>query len=141
MSPSGFLECHHLELYVGNTRQASHYYQRTCGFEPVAHSGLITGARDDEAIALRQGDIRILLKSALHPRAPSAEYVQRHGEGVYDVALEELDARAVFERAVEHGATPIHAPAEDEDDFGSVVRATIGTPGLVRQHAHSAERI
>jgi 4-hydroxyphenylpyruvate dioxygenase len=132
VAPSTFLGCHHLELYVGNTRQASHYYQSACGFEPVAHSGLTTGARDDDAIALRQGDIRILLKSALHPDAPSAEYVRRHGEGVYDVALEVLDAQAVFERAVEGGATAIHPPAADEDDFGSVVRATIGTPGPVR---------
>jgi 4-hydroxyphenylpyruvate dioxygenase len=132
MPASGFLGIHHLEIYVGNARQSSHYYRTVCGFEPVARAGLETGQRDEYAIAMTQGSIGILLKSALRPDAPAAEFVRRHGEGVHDIAFEVTDAAAQFERAIQHGATPILAPTEVEDEQGAIVRAIIGTHGSVR---------
>ena len=33
----------HCEMYVGNAKQASHYYQSTMGFNLVAYQGLETG--------------------------------------------------------------------------------------------------
>ena len=36
----------YLELFVGNTRQAAHFYRTAFGFTPVAYAGLETGARD-----------------------------------------------------------------------------------------------
>jgi 4-hydroxyphenylpyruvate dioxygenase len=129
---TGFLGIDHLEIYVGNARVSSHYYRTVCGFEAVAQAGLETGRRDECAIAMTQGSIRILLKSALHPSAPAAEFVREHGEGVHDIAFEVTDVGEVFELAVRHGARPIQPPAVVEDEHGAVVRATIGTHGSVR---------
>jgi len=36
----------YVELYVGNAKQAAHYYQTAFGFQPVAYSGLETGQKD-----------------------------------------------------------------------------------------------
>ena len=33
----------HVEFYVGNARQAAHFYDKTFGFKPVAKLGLETG--------------------------------------------------------------------------------------------------
>jgi 4-hydroxyphenylpyruvate dioxygenase len=84
------------------------------------------------AIVLRRGEIQIVLKSALHARAPAAEYVKRHGEGVHDVALAVEDLGAVFTSAVSHGATVVEPPSVVQDEHGSVVRAVLGTAGIFR---------
>ena len=36
----------HCELYVGNAKQAAHYYQSCLGFQPIAYQGLETGNRE-----------------------------------------------------------------------------------------------
>ena len=35
----------HVELWVGNARQAAHFYTRAFGFQEVAYAGLETGLR------------------------------------------------------------------------------------------------
>lgn len=36
----------YVEFFVGNAKQAAHYYQSAFGFEPIAYAGLETGVRD-----------------------------------------------------------------------------------------------
>ena len=36
----------HIEFYVGNARQASHFYANAFGFDVTAYSGLETGNRE-----------------------------------------------------------------------------------------------
>ncbi len=36
----------HVEYYVGNAKQAAHFYDKTFGFKPVGKLGLETGVRD-----------------------------------------------------------------------------------------------
>ncbi|HEV2765170.1 MAG TPA: VOC family protein, partial [Pyrinomonadaceae bacterium] len=74
----------HLEIYVGNARQAAHFYRTVFGFTPVAYRGLETGDRDRTSVALRQNDIRIVLTEALGPDSEVAEHVKLHGEDVKD---------------------------------------------------------
>jgi len=118
-----------IEFYVGNAKQASHYYRAAFGFQLVAYRGPETGTRDRASYALQQGKIRFVLTTALVPDSDIAQHVTRHGDGVKDLALWVDDARQAFARAVERGATPVHEPRVLRDDDGEVVIAAIRTYG------------
>ncbi|MGB8509859.1 MAG: VOC family protein, partial [Pyrinomonadaceae bacterium] len=90
----------HLELYCGNARLASHFFQQAWGFQPVAYAGLETGLRDRESIVMQQGRVKLLLTAPLVPDGELAEQLRRHGDGVKDVALAVEDAHAAFSEAV-----------------------------------------
>jgi 4-hydroxyphenylpyruvate dioxygenase len=119
-----------IEFWVGNARQAAHFYRTAYGFSPVAYAGPETGVRDRASYVLAQGEVRLVLTTALAPDSPIAEHVARHGDGVRDVALGVLDARRAFEAAVvERGARPVLEPEELKDDHGVLRRAAIATYG------------
>jgi 4-hydroxyphenylpyruvate dioxygenase len=124
----------YIELYVGNAKQAAHYYQGAFGFQQVAYRGPETGTRDRASYLLQQQKIRLVLTSVTRPDASPlakeiAAHVHRHGDGVKDLALWVDDARQAYAKAVERGAKPIHEPKVYRDDDGEVVIAAIGTYG------------
>jgi 4-hydroxyphenylpyruvate dioxygenase len=119
----------HLEFYVGNAKQAAHYYCSAFGFTPLAYAGPETGLADRASYVIAQNDLRFVLTSALRSESPIAEHVRRHGDGVVDVAFRATDARAVYETAVANGARAVAEPRARRDDRGEVVTATIGTYG------------
>ncbi|MEM6645845.1 MAG: 4-hydroxyphenylpyruvate dioxygenase [Bacteroidota bacterium] len=121
----------YIEFYVGNAKQAAHFYQHAFGFRPVAYRGLETGARDTTSVVLVQGKIRFVLTAPLTPAHPIAAHVQQHGDFVRDVALWVDDARAAYDGAIARGATGVRAPDVLEDKLGRVVRASIATYGDV----------
>jgi 4-hydroxyphenylpyruvate dioxygenase len=119
-----------VEFWVGNARQAAHFYRTGYGFRPVAYAGPETGVRDRASYVLAQGEVRLVLTSAMTPDSPIAEHVARHGDGVRDVGLGVLDARRAFEAAVvERGARPVLEPEEQKDEHGVLRRAAIATYG------------
>src|ERR687886_3064061 len=77
----------YIEFYVGNAKQAAHYYRSAFGFQLVGYRGPETGIRDRASYLLQQGKVRFVLTSALTPNHPVAEHVHRHGDGVRDLAL------------------------------------------------------
>jgi len=118
----------YIEFYVGNAKQAAHYYRAAFGFQLVGYRGPETGVRDRASYLLAQGKIRFVLTTAirsdLSPEANKvAEHVQKHGDGVHDIALWVDDARDAFAKAVERGATPFREPAVLHDDDGEIVTA------------------
>jgi 4-hydroxyphenylpyruvate dioxygenase len=119
----------YIEFYVGNAKQASHYYRAAFGFQLVAYRGPETGTRDRASYVLQQGKIRFVLTTALAPSGEVAEHVARHGDGVKDLALWVDDAREAYRRAVERGAAPVQEPRVLRDDEGEVVVAAIRTYG------------
>jgi 4-hydroxyphenylpyruvate dioxygenase len=119
----------YVELYVGNGKQAAHFYQWAFGFQLVAYRGPETGVRDRASYLLTQGKIRLVLTTPLSPDGPIAEHVQRHGDGVRDIALWVEDARQSYEAAVERGARSIAPPQAARDEHGEVVTASIGIYG------------
>jgi 4-hydroxyphenylpyruvate dioxygenase len=123
------LEFDHLELWVGNAKQAAHYYCTAFGFEPLAYAGPETGARGRSSYVVRQNDLILVLTSALVADDPVSEHVKRHGDGVRDVALRTPDARQAFAAAVAGGAKPLTDPQTTEDEHGRVVTAQIATYG------------
>ena len=102
----------HVEFYVGNARQAAHFYEKTFGFEPVAKVALETGSRDRASYVLKQGDIRFVFTSALVPDHEIARHCQLHGDGVKTIALTVRDCDAAMKRAVGLGGAVLYGPLD-----------------------------
>ena len=119
----------YIELYVGNAKQAAHYYRAAFGFTLVAYRGPETGTRDRASYLLQQGKIRFVLTTAIRPDLSAdakriAEHVHTHGDGVRDIALWVDDTRDAFRKAVERGAEPVQQPTVLTDDEGEIVTAS-----------------
>ena len=123
------LEFDYLELYVGNAKQAAHFYCTAFGFEPLAYAGPETGVHDRASYVVAQDRFRLVLTSSLVPGDAIAEHVGRHGDGVHDVALRTENARAAYAAVMAGGAHGIAEPRELHDADGTAVVATIGTYG------------
>ncbi|HEY8256343.1 MAG TPA: 4-hydroxyphenylpyruvate dioxygenase [Gemmatimonadales bacterium] len=118
-----------IEFYVGNAKQASHYYRAAFGFELLAYRGPETGTRDRASYLLQQGKVRFLLTTPMSPDHLIAAHINRHGDGVRDIALWVDDAREAFRLAVERGAHGVQEPTVLRDDQGEVIIAAIQTYG------------
>ena len=114
-----------VEFYVGNAKQAAHYYQSAFGFQLIGYRGPETGTRDRASYVLQQNKIRLVLTTPLGPEGEIAEHLRKHGDGVRDIALWVEDTRDAFAKAVERGAVPQHEPKVLKDDSGEVVIAAI----------------
>jgi 4-hydroxyphenylpyruvate dioxygenase len=119
----------YVEFYVGNAKQAAHYYKTAFGYQSLAYAGLETGVRDRASYVLKQDKIRLVLTTALNSESPIGEHVKKHGDGVKVVALWVEDATAAFEETTKRGAKPFMQPTVEEDEHGKVVRAGIYTYG------------
>jgi 4-hydroxyphenylpyruvate dioxygenase len=119
----------YVEFYVGNAKQAAHYYQTAFGFQLVGYRGPETGVRDRVSYLLIQNKIRLLLTSPLGPDGPIADHLHKHGDGVRDIALWVDDARDAYKKAVERGAKGVQEPKVQKDENGEVVSAAIAIYG------------
>ncbi|MBA3579040.1 MAG: 4-hydroxyphenylpyruvate dioxygenase [Gemmatimonadaceae bacterium] len=119
----------YIEFWVGNAKQASHYYRTAWGYRVAAYRGPETGVRDRVSYLLEQGKIRLVLTSALGSSGPIADHVHKHGDGVRDLALWVDDAREAFRLAVERGAKAAKEPEVVEDRDGEFITAAIHTYG------------
>jgi 4-hydroxyphenylpyruvate dioxygenase len=119
----------HLELYVGNAKQAAYFYERALGFTQTAYAGPETGMRDRASYVLDQNDIRLVVTSGLRPDSEITKFACAHGDGVKDVALTVPDAKEAYRQAVQRGARSVTEPHWIEDDYGRVELASIATYG------------
>ncbi len=118
-----------IEFYVGNAKQAAHYYGSAFGFQLLAYRGPETGHRESASYLLQQDRVRLLLTTPIRSEGEIADHVHRHGDGVKDIALWVDDARSAFSLAVERGARPAREPKVIKDDDGEMVVAAIHTYG------------
>lgn len=131
----------YLELYVGNCKQAAHFYQTAFGFQPLAYAGLETGLKDRESYVLQQGKIRLVLTSPLKGGTDIGRHIDIHGDGVKVVALGVDDAESAFLETVSRGAEPFMEPVVEKDQHGWVRRSGIHTYGetvhiFVERHSY-----
>jgi 4-hydroxyphenylpyruvate dioxygenase len=119
----------HIELYVGNAKQAAHYYKTAFGFQSMAYAGPETGVRDRASYVVQQGKIRLVLTSPLKSAHPISEHVMKHGDGVKILALEVDDAYKSFEETTKRGAKPYMEPQTLTDEHGEVRLSGIFTYG------------
>jgi 4-hydroxyphenylpyruvate dioxygenase len=119
----------YVEFYVGNAKQAAHYYRTAFGFQLAGYLGPETGVRDRVSYLLTQNKLRFVLTAALSGDSEIAAHVNLHGDGVKDLAFWVDDTRDAFAKAVERGAVPVYAPKVLKDEHGEVVIAAIRTYG------------
>lgn len=114
----------HVEFYVGNAKQAAHFYDRVFGFTPKAYMGLQTGVRDRASYVMEQGKVRFVFTSALQPDHEVGRHCALHGDGVKTVALEVGDVDATMDEVRKREAT-ILQPAQAFEDENGVVKTGI----------------
>jgi len=131
----------HVEFYVGNAKQAAHFYDKSFGFEPVAKKGLETGCRDRASYVMRQGKINFLFTSAFSPDHEITRFASLHGDSVRAIGLTVPDVERSVREMRARGATVVQPPVRTEDEHGWIETAEIRYAGdvvfrLVERHAY-----
>lgn len=119
----------YVELYVGNAKQAAHFYKTAFGFQSYAYRGLETGSKDTVSYVLKQDKIRLVLTSPLTSKSKINDHLVMHGDGVKVIALWVDDARGAYEETTKRGAKSYMEPTVENDEHGEVVRSGIYTYG------------
>lgn len=119
----------YVEFYVGNAKQAAHFYKTAFGFQSLAYAGPETGVKDRVSYVIVQNKLRFVLTTPLQPGNEIAEHIDKHGDGVKVLAIWVDDARSAFEETTKRGAKPYLQPVVEKDEFGEIVRSGIHTYG------------
>ncbi|WP_328990935.1 4-hydroxyphenylpyruvate dioxygenase [Kribbella sp. NBC_01245] len=125
----------HVEMYVGDARQAAFYLGTAFGLHVHGQGGPETGLADQRSLLLRESDVQILLTSGLAANHPAAEYVQRHGDGVAVVGLEVDNAAVAYTTLLSRGAISVTEPITytDEKETTVVVAAVAGFGDVIHR--------
>lgn len=119
----------YIELYVGNAKQAAHYYKTAFGFQSLAYAGPETGVREYASYVLVQNKIRLVLTTPLRPDHPMNDHIRKHGDGVKMLALWVDDAYDAYEQTVSRGAKSFMEPKTLSDAHGEARMSGIYTYG------------
>ncbi|NES21191.1 MAG: 4-hydroxyphenylpyruvate dioxygenase [Symploca sp. SIO3E6] len=120
----------YVELWVGNAKQAASFYQTRLGFSLFAYRGLETGSPTWTSYALRQGEVTLIVSSALPPDNDTFNaHIACHGDAVRDIAFRVTECKSTYDQAITAGAVSVHPPQEQVDTYGRIVIATIKTVG------------
>ncbi len=118
-----------VEFYVGNAKQAAHFYKTAFGFQSLAYKGLETGSKDEVSYVLQQGKIKLVLTTPLNSKSPINDHLRKHGDGVKVIALWVEDAHKAYEETTKRGAKSYFEPKIHRDDSGEIVTSGIYTYG------------
>ena len=119
----------YVEFYVGNAKQAAHFYKTAFGFQSLAYSGPETGTRDKASYVIRQNKLTFVLTTPLRSGNPIADHISRHGDGVKFIALKVEDATSAWNETTKRGGKSFMEPVTLTDDDGEVVMSGIHTYG------------
>ncbi len=133
----------HVRFYVGNAKQAAHYYSTGFGMTVVAYRGpeqagaattpeLAQECRDHAEYVLVSGSARFVLVGPVHADAEAARHHALHGDGIIDIALEVPDVDKAYVHALKQGAVSITEPHDETDANGTIRIASIKTYGDTR---------
>src|SRR5881409_1671444 len=86
----------YIEFYVGNAKQAAHFYKSSFGFQSLAYSGPETGVKDRASYAIRQNKLTFVLTTPVRPNNEIADHIYKHGDGVKALALKVEDATSAW---------------------------------------------
>ncbi len=121
----------YVEFYVGNAKQAAHFYKTALGFQSLAYAGLETGMKDRTSYVVVQDKIRLIFTTPMPNKENQGifDHIAKHGDGVKVIALWVEDARKSWEETTKRGAKSYFEPRVEKDEHGEVVRAGIHTYG------------
>src|SRR3989440_11179749 len=121
----------YIEFYVGNAKQAAHFYKSVFGFQSLAYAGPETGVKDRASYAIRQNKLTFVLTTPLRPKGEIAAHIQKHGDGVKVIALKVKDATSAWKETTKRGGKSYMEPKTLKDEHGKVVMSGIHTYGEV----------
>jgi 4-hydroxyphenylpyruvate dioxygenase len=119
----------YVEFYVGNAKQAAHFYKTAFGFQSLAYAGPETGQMDRASYVIRQNKLTFVLTTPLRPGNPIADHIYEHGDGVKYLALRVPDATSAWEETTKRGGKSYLEPRHLTDENGEVVISGIHTYG------------
>src|SRR5678810_421510 len=119
----------YVEFYVGNAKQAAHYYMSAFGFQAIAYAGPETGIKDRVSYVVRQNKLTFVLTTPLRPNNEIADHIYKHGDGVKALALRVDNATDAWEQTTKRGAATYLDPQRLKDNEGEVVLSGIHTYG------------
>ncbi len=119
----------YVEFYVGNAKQAAHFYKTAFGFQSLAYAGPETGVKDKVSYVIRQNKLKFVLTTPLKTNNEIADHIYKHGDGVKVLALKVEDATYAWEQTTQRGAKNYLQPTTLKDDNGEVVLSGIHTYG------------
>jgi 4-hydroxyphenylpyruvate dioxygenase len=119
----------YVEFYVGNAKQAAHYYMSAFGFQALAYAGPETGVKDRASYAVRQHKLTFVLTTPIRGNNEIADHIYKHGDGVKFLALKVDDAKDAWEQTTTRGAKSYMEPQVLKDKDGEAVMSGIHTYG------------
>ena len=119
----------YVEFYVGNAKQAAHFYKTAFGFSSLAYAGPETGMKDKVSYVIRQNKLTFVLTTPLKSNNPIADHIYKHGDGVKVLALKVDDAKDAWEQTTQRGGKSYLEPTVLKDANGEVVLSGIHTYG------------
>jgi len=131
-SPTDFLPLHgtdYVEFYVGNAKQAAHFYKTAFGFQSLAYAGPETGVKDKVSYVIRQHKLTFVLTTPLQSDNSIADHIYKHGDGVKVLALQVDDAKSAWEETTKRGGKSYMEPTILKDTDGELVLSGIHTYG------------
>ena len=129
---SDFLPLHgtdYVEFYVGNAKQAAHFYKTAFGFQSLAYAGPETGMKDKVSYVIKQNKLTFVLTTPLRMHNEIADHVYKHGDAVKVLALKVDDAAKAFDETTKRGAKAYMETTILKDEDGEVVLSGIHTYG------------
>lgn len=115
----------YVEFYVGNAKQAAHYYKTAFGFQSVAYAGPETGVKDKASYVIRQDKLTFVLTTPIKANNEMADHIYKHGDGVKTIALKVDNAASAWEETTKRGAKSYMEPTKLNDDSGEIVMSGI----------------
>lgn len=119
----------YVEFYVGNAKQAAHFYKTAFGFQSLAYCGLENGEKTKTSYVLKQGKIRIVLTTPMYGNHEIENHLIKHGDGVKVIALWVDDATLAWKETTSRGAKSYLKPHTIKDNHGHVIKSGIHTYG------------
>ena len=119
----------YVEFYVGNAKQAAHFYKTAFGFQSLAYAGPETGVKDRVSYVIRQNKLTFMLTTPLRTDNPIADHIYKHGDGVKVLALKVEDAADAWKQTTSRGGKSYMEPSVLKDESGEVVISGIHTYG------------
>ena len=119
----------YVEFYVGNAKQAAHFYKTAFGFQSLAYAGPETGMKDKVSYVIRQNKLTFVLTTPLRMNTEIADHIYKHGDGVKVLALKVEDATDAWRQTTSRGGKSYMEPTHLTDEKGEVVMAGIHTYG------------
>ncbi|MGW1991392.1 4-hydroxyphenylpyruvate dioxygenase [Embleya sp. NPDC001921] len=119
------LAVNHVEIWahepVARAREMIYRYgfEAAGGVNDVEHPGTLS-------IAVRQGDVVLVFTRPGPTHYSAVASLERHGDGVGDIALRVSDVDDAFRRALEAGGTALRRPGPTADGWGCRVAAIAG---------------